>query len=493
MTMNPSEILAVALAERVRQETTPIREAVAAVQVRCIEFEAVHSRGIERRVLGAMLRAAGTDVPGEDPEIEKATRSLLEALDGLRAYLAPAPLATPPGPAPGPPAPPPGAPPASPPPTGRARSADALANALEPLPPPEGDRLIGPPPEPMPVMGPIPEPDQCDLLGSVHIVAAPLHVEAVSFDEAMAGLAAQEEQPVNSGVIEIPKPEPEPEEEKTEPANEPCFAEQLAARDSGVYARQYNADPADVKLAQEIYLQAHQIDFVYDHPTRIVHVMQVCAAQCRSVMERLPQNSAAYNDMVKTLKFLTAKKTMHNITPFVVGLTLKHDQDWDRVARTAIDDLQKYDRDAETGIGGKSGSKTQKKDRQGQPSTNFSWPELPRLRKLIAEGSEVIMVGGETDNAKVRLLKDRFGVDITWYGTDEKGSHKAEDVVRRIRGGGICAVIVINGWMRHHAYNSIVRACSGMKIAYATAEKGGTGCIGSALDKIEDALARLAA
>ena len=458
MTMNAPELLAAALAERVQQETAPVREAIRMVEVCCASFSQIYASAIERRVLGAMLRAAGTDVPLDDPALATATNTLVFAMVSLEALLSSQPPSSPRVPPSGPQDPAPEPPPQGYLPPESAADRDAseaiLASdhgrpllSLVPPVPPCGDRLIGPPPEADPVMPALPSP--------------PVELELV-------------EEPCAPAV-------PEPK---------------LASRESGVHQR-FDVDPDDLKKAREISLQAHEIDFCYDHPSHIVHVMQVCVAQCRGLMDRLPPNSAAHSDMVKVLKFLTAKKAAHSITPFIMGLSQKHDQDWDRLARDAVASLQRYERDMKDGLGDKPASKpvskpAAKKERQ-EVATNFSWPELPALRKEIALGREAIIVGGVVEKEKIRVIKERFGLDVTWYGTDPNRPRKIEDVVNRIKGGRICCVVIINGWIRHKVYASLVAACDSMRVPYANGEKGGIACIGSAIDKIEEAFARMAA
>jgi hypothetical protein len=104
----------------------------------------------------------------------------------------------------------------------------------------------------------------------------------------------------------------------------------------------------------------------------------------------------------------------------------------------------------------------------------------------------VVITGGLRKEEKVRLINQRFGVQVDWFEIDgvESSSPRAiESIAARIRSGRVGAVVFLNGQMAHKDWNVLVSACNQVGVVYANADRGGIGSIERAFQEIERRLA----
>ncbi len=102
----------------------------------------------------------------------------------------------------------------------------------------------------------------------------------------------------------------------------------------------------------------------------------------------------------------------------------------------------------------------------------------------------IVITGGLRKDAKLRLIRQRFGVPVEWHEIDSDAPRDVDAIVNRIRSGRVGAVVVLNGLMAHKVWNQIVQACGQYNIPYTTADTGGTGAIEQAFNDLERRLAQ---
>jgi hypothetical protein len=101
----------------------------------------------------------------------------------------------------------------------------------------------------------------------------------------------------------------------------------------------------------------------------------------------------------------------------------------------------------------------------------------------------IVIAGGLRKEAKLRVIQQRFGVQVEWHEIDSDAPREVEAIVSRIRSGRVGAVVLLTGLMAHKVYEKIVQACTACNVPYSTAGTGGTGAIEQAFAELERRLA----
>ena len=100
----------------------------------------------------------------------------------------------------------------------------------------------------------------------------------------------------------------------------------------------------------------------------------------------------------------------------------------------------------------------------------------------------VVITGGLRKEEKVRLIQQRFGVQVDWFeiaNFSASSPRAVEAMVARIRSGRIGAVVFLNGEIAHKDWAVMVQACKHQGVPYADADRGGIGSIERAFQEIE--------
>jgi|HubBroStandDraft_2_1064218.scaffolds.fasta_scaffold496595_2 hypothetical protein len=101
----------------------------------------------------------------------------------------------------------------------------------------------------------------------------------------------------------------------------------------------------------------------------------------------------------------------------------------------------------------------------------------------------LVITGGLRKESKLKLIEQRFGVQVDWHEIDSDSSRAVDAIVNRLRSGRVGAVVLLNGLMAHKVANRITQACNQYGVPFATADRGGTGCIERAFGELERRLA----
>jgi hypothetical protein len=97
--------------------------------------------------------------------------------------------------------------------------------------------------------------------------------------------------------------------------------------------------------------------------------------------------------------------------------------------------------------------------------------------RLIQIGRTVVLVGGLSRREKLALIHERFGLEVEWYEIEDDGPKATDTIVKRIKAGGIGAVILLEGLMGHKVSKRVIGACQACNIPYVRADRGGSGSL----------------
>ncbi len=116
--------------------------------------------------------------------------------------------------------------------------------------------------------------------------------------------------------------------------------------------------------------------------------------------------------------------------------------------------------------------------------------EFQTLReRLVQLGKPVVLVGGIRKPDKIRLINERFGIDVEWLEIEDDSPKATEAIVRRIRSGRIAAILLLKDLVGHKTSRAIIVACQTCNIPWVHANRAGTATIEAALIEIERKLA----
>ncbi len=292
-----------------------------------------------------------------------------------------------------------------------------------------------------------------------------LALEAVSKHVVHAELARIAEQP------SPPPKEPDPFVPAAD-APPPASAEALAV---------------DVEAARALLDEINDYKPQDDSEMRFVQVLRAFAAESRMYMVRIPSNHPIHWQLSQTIRYLSKLNFEHNLQKvYVRGLGRTQHDDWERLSREARGWLAKFDQDAEAPAPSQAPKSRPSAPGKKDDSKNaHSWPALRALRARLAGGKEVLFVGGWRCDDKVRLVKERFGLEVEWYETDPQKPRFADSAVSKVKGGRVAAVVLLEGFITHKDANRIVDAAAAVGVPLAMANRAGVASLETAFNEIE--------
>ena len=105
----------------------------------------------------------------------------------------------------------------------------------------------------------------------------------------------------------------------------------------------------------------------------------------------------------------------------------------------------------------------------------YAWPAV--------RGKRAVLVGGTPrEDARVRLERAFALVELSWL--EPANPRRVDAVVRRIAGGTIDFVLLIQNLIDHAAADSLVRTCKAGAVPFALTQGYGVGAVRSALEKL---------
>lgn len=109
--------------------------------------------------------------------------------------------------------------------------------------------------------------------------------------------------------------------------------------------------------------------------------------------------------------------------------------------------------------------------------------------KLYRTGQCLVIVGGLEKREKLRLVNERFGLDVEWHAIDRDSAPAMDSIIRRIRSGRIAGVVLLLGLMSHKVSSQIRAACQACNVPLANGDRAGTASLELAFTELERKLA----
>lgn len=229
--------------------------------------------------------------------------------------------------------------------------------------------------------------------------------------------------------------------------------------------------------ADALWAEAHELgdmEECWDDHFRCV--AEELAARARVVQERLGDRGrdAPECRVIRKLTALSSQRGIHDIR----GLKRRQTGNWREQAKIARRERQKF----EGGIRPRT-SPARPQQREEAPDD----PVSP-LHRLAASGRPVVIVGGEADPQKLSRLRRRTAVDLEWVGVDDAAS-----LDRRIAGGHVAAVVVLDALVGHSEIEAILRRARAAAVPLEYGGKAGLASIQAALELLEARVGAVAA
>jgi hypothetical protein len=226
-----------------------------------------------------------------------------------------------------------------------------------------------------------------------------------------------------------------------------------------------------------------------NHPTRLYPLLQALVAEGRGLQDRLPEDHFLYERIGQLMPVLGGMKAESGISDYIKGLAFGSYGEWEKIASEGRRKVAQFDRDtAFVASQGPVKATPKPKVEAEKTSILHSWPKLPSLRAAMQK-KPLFIVGGLVVNEKIELCANRFGVKVEWHETDSDSMKSVESMAHRIRTGGVCAIILLEGLIGHKTSNKITDACKTNHVPYVFGDKGGVASIETALNAIEQKLA----
>jgi hypothetical protein len=111
--------------------------------------------------------------------------------------------------------------------------------------------------------------------------------------------------------------------------------------------------------------------------------------------------------------------------------------------------------------------------------------ETRTLRERLAQLTKpIVAVGGLCKAEKLRIVNDRFGIDIEWHEVMGDSTRATDAIVRRIKAGNVGAIVLLEGLMGHRVSKRVIEACQACNVPLAMGDRAGTGSLEIAFNEI---------
>lgn len=97
----------------------------------------------------------------------------------------------------------------------------------------------------------------------------------------------------------------------------------------------------------------------------------------------------------------------------------------------------------------------------------------------------VLVVGADRAPHGLADLGERLGAEVEWI---DGATRTVEKAARRVRGGTVAAVVVLDGYMPHRHFVVLLAAARLANVPVAYGGRGGKGALGAAGDALAAAL-----
>ncbi len=195
----------------------------------------------------------------------------------------------------------------------------------------------------------------------------------------------------------------------------------------------------------------------------------------------------------RIIRRLTALAHQRRLPRPIFGLSRSHQADWASLARRARDEREK--RAASAAMRAARSAPESSPNRV--PTPNSAMPayardddddaplELPRLRAR-AKADALVVVGGVVKAEKLERLRKSTGIEVEWIGLDVgKSASTVAALAKRIRGGRLAALVLLNGLMDHKQSEPLMSAARDVGLPVVYADKAGKGALSRALLELD--------
>lgn len=98
----------------------------------------------------------------------------------------------------------------------------------------------------------------------------------------------------------------------------------------------------------------------------------------------------------------------------------------------------------------------------------------------------MLIVGGDRAPHGIDALAARFGLPVEWV---EGTTRKVEQAERRVRSGSVAALVVLDGYLSHRTFGTLLAASRATGTPFAYAGRGGKAAVAAAGEALAAPLA----
>lgn len=245
------------------------------------------------------------------------------------------------------------------------------------------------------------------------------------------------------------------------------------------------APPEHVMRAVErLRKELLELEGLTDPPERTRFVIQAMVAEYRQCLDEVPDgNNSLVRELRANLRHLKDLKDKAGIGEYIRGMANGSIADWARVAADARRQVAQFDaRDVNSGT---SASKTKKAAGKATLAAAFDWPAFPHLREAV-KTKTLLLVGNIEVPEKEAMCQKRFGLMVESCSAESVSG--ADSVARRVAGGTVCGVVLLEQFLSHSAIDKIRAACRAHGVPCGDGGRGGVGATEEALQAIDKKL-----
>lgn len=245
------------------------------------------------------------------------------------------------------------------------------------------------------------------------------------------------------------------------------------------------APPEHVMRAVErLRKELLELEGLTDPPERTRFVIQAMVAEYRQCLDEVPDgNNSLVRELRANLRHLKDLKDKAGIGEYIRGMANGSVAEWARVAADARRQVAQFDA---RGVNSPSHSKT-KKAAGGKATlaAAFDWPAFPHLREAV-KTKTLLLVGNIEVPEKETMCQKRFGLMVESCSAESVSG--ADSVARRVAGGTVCGVVLLEQFLSHSAIDKIRAACRAHGVPCGDGGRGGVGATEEALQTIDKKL-----
>jgi hypothetical protein len=256
-------------------------------------------------------------------------------------------------------------------------------------------------------------------------------------------------------------------------------------------------NPATEELLREV--RAANLD---EMPSDLFRVhAEEFAARARHLQQLFSERVTDVDALGRVIRTLTAMVSKRGLTG-IYGLSRSHTGDWQARAEEAARKKHRLlsipphapsdpDRGVETiGEATDTNNEVEASDDDATADAASEAPiELSHLSRSM-EAGPVVIVGGVVKADKLDRLRRRTGLPVEWVPVEHGGTQAIGSLERRIRGGRIAALVVLQDLMGHKHFEPLVVAARQVGMPWVFGGKAGKASIEKALADLDAMMAQ---